>query len=305
MTSADLFLVFAGTLTFITFVIAVGPTVSDAVRRWLHPVPHTEIIQLSDRARRGERIASEDVSQLMERLTVADYTSLPAERQGDIQRILNAASRRTMSGGDPEEPTTSGREGGPMALAQPGLIGERTEVALARTGLATALADPPESVSSTEIRADPEETEQEIGSETWLGDPQAPAATQEWPTRTAIQETRIAAPTRSIPLDEALAPTSRTAAVLSPSQTDITQLEHWEVRKQLSDYLDSALSEDDRRRVQSHLESCRACVGHMDTLRATVKALGRLPAPKAPTSALARILEQARKESYEEIRRQQ
>jgi len=67
--------------------------------------------------------------------------------------------------------------------------------------------------------------------------------------------------------------------------------------KQLSEYLDGTLGESDRRRLESHLVACSPCTAYLNTLRATVRALGKLKPPRAPQSARSRIVEQARRES--------
>jgi anti-sigma factor RsiW len=101
--------------------------------------------------------------------------------------------------------------------------------------------------------------------------------------------------------DEGVAPTLRgTAQIVTPGSSGsvgVAELTHELVRGQLSDYLDGSLGESDRRRVDGHLASCAACTAYLHTLRATVHALGKLPAPKAPTGAGRRIVEQARRES--------
>ncbi|MFN8636860.1 MAG: zf-HC2 domain-containing protein [Chloroflexota bacterium] len=101
--------------------------------------------------------------------------------------------------------------------------------------------------------------------------------------------------------DEGVAPTVRGATQIvthgSPSgAVDVPELTHEEIRGQLSDYLDDALAESDRRRVEGHLASCPSCARDHDSLRAIVKGLSHLPAPKAPARARAQILEQARRE---------
>ena len=101
--------------------------------------------------------------------------------------------------------------------------------------------------------------------------------------------------------DEGVAPSSRgTAHIGNPGSSaavGIAELTHELVRGQLSEYLDGSLGESDRRRLEGHLASCPPCAAYLNTLRATVQALGTLPAPKAPASARRQILEQARRES--------
>jgi anti-sigma factor RsiW len=102
--------------------------------------------------------------------------------------------------------------------------------------------------------------------------------------------------------DEGVAPTVRGATQIVTSnngsgKVGIAEVTHELVRGQLSEYLDDSLTESDRRRVEGHLAACPPCTAYLNTLRATVRALGVLPAPKAPSGIRARIVEQARRES--------
>jgi anti-sigma factor RsiW len=97
--------------------------------------------------------------------------------------------------------------------------------------------------------------------------------------------------------DEGVTPSSRGAAhPASAGSTGVAELTHDLVRGQLSDYLDDTIGAADRRRVDGHLSICQSCSAYLNTLRATVGALSQLPAPKAPSGARARIVEQARRE---------
>jgi len=101
--------------------------------------------------------------------------------------------------------------------------------------------------------------------------------------------------------DEGVAPAARSATHIgTPASTGasvgVAELTHDLVRGQFSDYLSGALGEVARRRVDGHLAVCPPCAAFLDTLRVTVRALGQLPASKAPTGARARILEQARQD---------
>jgi len=101
--------------------------------------------------------------------------------------------------------------------------------------------------------------------------------------------------------DEGVAPEFRGATQIvnpvSSAAVGVAELTHELVRGQLSEYLDNSLAESDRRRVEGHLQSCPPCTAYLNTLRATVRALGKLPAPRAPSGARSRIVEQARRES--------
>jgi anti-sigma factor RsiW len=94
--------------------------------------------------------------------------------------------------------------------------------------------------------------------------------------------------------DEGVTPSSRGAA--HPTGTGVADLTHDLVRGQLSDYLDNSIDPADRRRVDGHLARCQSCTAYLHTLRATVRTLGNLPAPKAPSGVRARIIEQAHDE---------
>jgi anti-sigma factor RsiW len=101
--------------------------------------------------------------------------------------------------------------------------------------------------------------------------------------------------------DEGVVPTPHGGThIVTSGSVGVAELTHEIVRGLLSDYLDDALDESDRRRIDGHLAGCPPCVAYLHTLRTTVQAVGRLPAPKAPHGARARIVEQARREHDEE-----
>jgi anti-sigma factor RsiW len=101
--------------------------------------------------------------------------------------------------------------------------------------------------------------------------------------------------------DEGVAPSFPGATHIgnpgSSAAVGIAELTHELVRGQLSEYLDGTLPEKDRRRVEGHLAACSPCTAYLNTLRATVRALGKLKPPRAPQSVRSRIVEQARRES--------
>jgi anti-sigma factor RsiW len=45
----------------------------------------------------------------------------------------------------------------------------------------------------------------------------------------------------------------------------------------VTDYLEHALGDVDRRRLEAHLEACDGCTTYVEQVRATVDAVGRLP----------------------------
>ena len=97
--------------------------------------------------------------------------------------------------------------------------------------------------------------------------------------------------------DEGVAPVSRGATQpATQGSVGVADITHDLVRGHLSEYLDDTLGEALRHRIDGHLASCSSCAASLETLRTTVRALGQLPAPKAPSGARARILEQAHSE---------
>lgn len=97
--------------------------------------------------------------------------------------------------------------------------------------------------------------------------------------------------------DEGVAPVSRGATQpATQGSVGVADLTHEMIRGNLSDYLDDSLGETLRHRIDRHLASCPACMADLETLRATVRAVGKLPTPKSPAGIRARILEQARRE---------
>jgi anti-sigma factor RsiW len=57
----------------------------------------------------------------------------------------------------------------------------------------------------------------------------------------------------------------------------------------VTDYLERALAPDDERRVEAHLAACDGCTTYVDQLRATVDAVGRLPAAELSPGVRARL----------------
>jgi hypothetical protein len=101
--------------------------------------------------------------------------------------------------------------------------------------------------------------------------------------------------------DEGVAPSSRVTMHLGTSTSTTTsvgvaELTHADVRAQLSDYLDDALGEAARHRIDKHLATCSPCRAFLESLRLTVKASASLPPAKAPERVRASILDLARRE---------
>ena len=57
----------------------------------------------------------------------------------------------------------------------------------------------------------------------------------------------------------------------------------------VTDYLEDALADADRRRFESHLTRCDACTTYVEQLQATVAVVGRLPPEALPPAVRARL----------------
>jgi anti-sigma factor RsiW len=58
----------------------------------------------------------------------------------------------------------------------------------------------------------------------------------------------------------------------------------------VTDYLEGALSRRDRRRMERHLSGCEACQTYLESVRATVRTLGELPAEPADPEVREHLL---------------
>jgi anti-sigma factor RsiW len=58
----------------------------------------------------------------------------------------------------------------------------------------------------------------------------------------------------------------------------------------VTDYLEGALSRRDRRRMERHLSGCEACQAYLESVRATVRTLGELPAEPADPEVREHLL---------------
>jgi anti-sigma factor RsiW len=63
----------------------------------------------------------------------------------------------------------------------------------------------------------------------------------------------------------------------------------------MTDYLEGALSQRDRRRFEQHLQACTNCTEYLDQLRAIVRAAGRPDPgnPPLPSEAALRTMFQS------------
>ncbi|WP_371786886.1 zf-HC2 domain-containing protein [Streptosporangium subroseum] len=57
----------------------------------------------------------------------------------------------------------------------------------------------------------------------------------------------------------------------------------------VTDYLEEALSARRRRRFESHLAGCAGCLGHLEQVRATIKAMGHLGTDGVPERVLREL----------------
>jgi hypothetical protein len=62
-----------------------------------------------------------------------------------------------------------------------------------------------------------------------------------------------------------------------------------EVLGLVTDYLEEALSARRRRRFESHLAGCAGCLGYLEQVRATIKALGHLGTDGVPERVLREL----------------
>jgi anti-sigma factor RsiW len=59
----------------------------------------------------------------------------------------------------------------------------------------------------------------------------------------------------------------------------------------VTDYLEGALSPDERRRFEGHLGTCSVCPRYVDQLRTTIRVLGRLGEDDVPEPARNALLD--------------
>ena len=62
----------------------------------------------------------------------------------------------------------------------------------------------------------------------------------------------------------------------------------------VTDYLEGAMDASERARFEYHLSLCPDCVRYVDQMRATVNALGRVPAQPIPAELEQKLLERFR-----------
>lgn len=63
----------------------------------------------------------------------------------------------------------------------------------------------------------------------------------------------------------------------------------------VTDYVEGALPDSERRRFDEHLQGCPFCRVYLDQMRQTIRMLGRLPEEALPPEAMSALLEQFRR----------
>jgi anti-sigma factor RsiW len=58
----------------------------------------------------------------------------------------------------------------------------------------------------------------------------------------------------------------------------------------VTDYVEGALSDDDRCRFEEHVVFCESCAAHLDQMRATIRVLGRVREEELPPDAVDELL---------------
>jgi len=72
---------------------------------------------------------------------------------------------------------------------------------------------------------------------------------------------------------------------------EIEQLSCREVVELVTDYLEGALSPDERARFEEHVARCGGCTVYVEQIRATIELLGRVPEGTLSAEAEQELLE--------------
>jgi anti-sigma factor RsiW len=72
---------------------------------------------------------------------------------------------------------------------------------------------------------------------------------------------------------------------------DVEQLSCRELVELVTDYLEGALSEEERMRFEQHISGCDGCKVYLEQMRQTIELLGRLLAPALAPEAERELLE--------------
>jgi anti-sigma factor RsiW len=71
----------------------------------------------------------------------------------------------------------------------------------------------------------------------------------------------------------------------------VEELSCREVVEILGDYLDGAMTPEDRARLEQHLADCDGCTAYLEQLRSTIRLSGRLSEEAVSPEAMAPLLE--------------
>jgi anti-sigma factor RsiW len=71
----------------------------------------------------------------------------------------------------------------------------------------------------------------------------------------------------------------------------VEELSCREVVEILGDYLDGAMTPEDRIRLEEHLADCDGCTAYLEQLRVTIRLSGRLSEEAVASEAMAPLLE--------------
>jgi len=58
----------------------------------------------------------------------------------------------------------------------------------------------------------------------------------------------------------------------------------------VTDYLEDAIPERDRARLEAHLAGCEGCTAYLEQMRTTIRLTGRLTTESIPAEAIERLL---------------
>lgn len=73
--------------------------------------------------------------------------------------------------------------------------------------------------------------------------------------------------------------------------TDVEQLSCQELVELVTEYLEGALSEEERERFEAHIGRCDGCGTYLDQMRETIRLAGSLSASALPPEAERDLLE--------------
>jgi anti-sigma factor RsiW len=80
-------------------------------------------------------------------------------------------------------------------------------------------------------------------------------------------------------------------ATRNDSSVELLEVQHADVRSQLSDALDGSLPATDAARVADHLQTCASCRAYARTFERTIALVRELPPHELPHAARQRLFE--------------